>query len=119
MSYQQSRSTCRSWKGQTVFIQQDKQQLHAKGGIMEVIKEAAGDDIVLETQPVNSSDPNVIDLGFVYSTQQLKEDVGMTITEEVVEATMTAFDVYPWELTGDTRARLAESLSELNAKCQG
>ncbi|CAM9295504.1 unnamed protein product [Choristocarpus tenellus] len=64
---------------------------------MEVIKEATGDSIFVESQPAKSPDLNVNNLGFFHSIQQLKEDVGVTNTEEVVEATMEAFDVYPWE----------------------
>ncbi|CAM9820639.1 unnamed protein product, partial [Choristocarpus tenellus] len=34
---------------------------------------------------------------FVPSSNQLKEDVWVTKTKELVEATMEAFNVYPWE----------------------
>ncbi|CAM9241781.1 unnamed protein product, partial [Choristocarpus tenellus] len=36
-------------------------------------------------------------LGFFNSIQQLKEDVGVTNTEDLVETTMEAFSVYPQE----------------------
>ncbi|CAM9963657.1 unnamed protein product, partial [Discosporangium mesarthrocarpum] len=42
-------------------------------------------------------DLNVNDLGFFHSIQQLKEDVGVSSPEDLVEATMEAFDVYPRE----------------------
>ncbi|CAN0442049.1 unnamed protein product [Discosporangium mesarthrocarpum] len=64
---------------------------------MEAIQAKAGDSIILETQPVNSTDLNVNDLGFFHSIQQLKEDVGVSSPEDLVEATMEAFDVYPRE----------------------
>ncbi|CAM9576361.1 unnamed protein product [Choristocarpus tenellus] len=69
-------------------MQQDRAKPHTKGGIMEAIEEAAGDDMVIETQPVISPDLNVNDLGFFHSIQQLKEDAGVTNTEELVKATM-------------------------------
>ncbi|CAM9953052.1 unnamed protein product, partial [Choristocarpus tenellus] len=41
----------------------------------------------------NSPDLNINDLGLFPSIQQLKENVGVTNTEELVEATMEAFNV--------------------------
>ncbi|CAM9254448.1 unnamed protein product, partial [Discosporangium mesarthrocarpum] len=40
---------------------------------------------------------NVNDLGISHSIQQLKEDVGVSSPEDLMEATMEAFDVYPRE----------------------
>ncbi|CAN0494001.1 unnamed protein product, partial [Discosporangium mesarthrocarpum] len=51
----------------------------------------------LETQPANSPDLNVNDLGFFHSIQQLKEDVGVSSPEDLAEAIMEAFNVCPWE----------------------
>ncbi|CAN0475170.1 unnamed protein product [Discosporangium mesarthrocarpum] len=51
------------------------------GGVMEAIQAKAGDSIILETQPANSPDLNVNDLGFFHSIQQLKEDVGVSSSE--------------------------------------
>ncbi|CAN0238269.1 unnamed protein product, partial [Discosporangium mesarthrocarpum] len=64
---------------------------------MEAIQYAAGNNILLVTHPVKSTDLNVNYLGFFHSIQQLKEDVGVTNGKELVEATMKAFNVYPWE----------------------
>ncbi|CAN0100174.1 unnamed protein product [Discosporangium mesarthrocarpum] len=64
---------------------------------MEAIQAKAGDSIILETRPANSPDLNVNDLGFFHSIQQLKEDLGVSSSEDLVEATMEAFDVYPQE----------------------
>ncbi|CAN0366189.1 unnamed protein product [Discosporangium mesarthrocarpum] len=64
---------------------------------MEATQAKVGDSIVLETQPDNSPDLNVNDLGFFHSIQQLKEDAGVSSPEDLVEATMEAFDVYPRE----------------------
>ncbi|CAM9691792.1 unnamed protein product [Discosporangium mesarthrocarpum] len=57
----------------------------------------AGDSIILETQPANSPNLSVNDLGFFHSTQQLKEDEGVSSPENLLEAIMEAFDVCPWE----------------------
>ncbi|CAM9423233.1 unnamed protein product, partial [Discosporangium mesarthrocarpum] len=59
---------------------------------MEEIQAKAGDSIILESQPANSPDLSVNDLGFFHSIQQLKEDVGVSSPEDPVEATMEAFD---------------------------
>ncbi|CAM9986067.1 unnamed protein product, partial [Discosporangium mesarthrocarpum] len=64
---------------------------------MEAIQAKAGDSIILETQPANSPDLNVNDLGFFHSIQQVKDDVGGSSPEDLVEATKEAFDVYPRE----------------------
>ncbi|CAN0202496.1 unnamed protein product, partial [Discosporangium mesarthrocarpum] len=79
--------------GHTIFVQQEGGTSHTKMGIMEAIEEAVGDDIVTETQPANSPDLNVNDLGFFHSIQQLKECVGVTNTQELVEAAAEAFNV--------------------------
>ncbi|CAM9467804.1 unnamed protein product, partial [Discosporangium mesarthrocarpum] len=83
--------------GHAIFVQQDGAKPHTREGVMEAIQAKAGDSIILETQPANSPDLNVNDLGFFYSIQQLKEDVGVFSSEDLVEATMEAFDVYPRE----------------------
>ncbi|CAM9248517.1 unnamed protein product, partial [Discosporangium mesarthrocarpum] len=83
--------------GHTIFVQQDGAKPHTGGGVIEAIQAKAGDSIILETQPGNSPDLNVNDLGFFHSIQQLKEDVGVSSPEDLVEATMEAFDVYPRE----------------------
>ncbi|CAM9169307.1 unnamed protein product [Discosporangium mesarthrocarpum] len=83
-------------RGHTIFVQQDGAKPHT-GGVMEAIQAKAGDSIILETQPANSPDLNVNDLGFFHSIQQVKEDVGVSSPEDLVEATMEAFDVYPRE----------------------
>ncbi|CAM9363527.1 unnamed protein product [Discosporangium mesarthrocarpum] len=72
--------------GHTIFVQQDGAKPHTGKG------DAIG-DIILETQPTNSPDLNVNDLGFFHSMQQLKEDVGVSNGKELVEATIKAFGV--------------------------
>ncbi|CAM9413288.1 unnamed protein product, partial [Choristocarpus tenellus] len=84
-------------EGHTIFMQQDWAKPYTKVGIMEAIKEVAGGDIVIETQPVNSLDLHINELRLFYSIQQLEEDVGVTNTEELVEVFRELFNVYPWE----------------------
>ncbi|CAN0502366.1 unnamed protein product, partial [Discosporangium mesarthrocarpum] len=83
--------------GHTIFVQQDGAKPHTGRGAMEAIRAKAMDGIILETQPSNSPDLNVNDLGFFHSIQQLKEDVGVCSPEGLVEAIMEAFNVCPWE----------------------
>ncbi|CAM9667586.1 unnamed protein product, partial [Discosporangium mesarthrocarpum] len=81
--------------GHKIFVQQDGPKPRTGKGVMEAIQDAAGDEIILETQPANSPDLNVNDLTFFHSIQQLKEDVGVTDGKELVEGTMEASEVYP------------------------
>ncbi|CAM9383319.1 unnamed protein product [Discosporangium mesarthrocarpum] len=64
-------------------------------GSWRQFRQRLGKSIILETQPSNSPDLIVNDLGFFHSIQQLKEDVGVTTAEGLVEATFEAFDIYP------------------------
>ncbi|CAM9154226.1 unnamed protein product, partial [Choristocarpus tenellus] len=59
-------------EGLTIFSQQDGAKPHTKTG-MEAIKEVAGDDIVIEMQPVNSPDLHANDLGYFHSIKQLRK----------------------------------------------
>ncbi|CAM9914671.1 unnamed protein product [Choristocarpus tenellus] len=103
-------------EGHTIFVQQDGAKPHIKGGVMEAIEEVAGNNIVTETQSANSPGFNISDLGFFHSIQQLKEEVGVTNTEELVKVKMEVFNMYP----GDTRVHLAEPLRSLHTvKCWG
>ncbi|CAM9916833.1 unnamed protein product, partial [Discosporangium mesarthrocarpum] len=81
--------------GHTIFVQQDGAKPHTGGGVMEAIQAKAGNSIILETQPANSPDLNVNDLGFFHPIQELKEDMGVSSPEDLVEATLEAFNVYP------------------------
>ncbi|CAN0466107.1 unnamed protein product, partial [Discosporangium mesarthrocarpum] len=81
--------------GHTIFVQEDGAKPHTNKGVMEALQAQAGNSIILETQPSNSPDLNVNDLGFFHSIQQLKEDVGVTTAEGLVEPTLEAFDIYP------------------------
>ncbi|CAM9372035.1 unnamed protein product [Discosporangium mesarthrocarpum] len=92
--------------GHTIFVQQDGAKPHTGWGAMEAIQAKAVDSMVLETQPANSPDLNVNDLGFFRFIQQLKEDVGVSSPEDLVEAIMEAFNVCPW----DTLERVWQSL---------
>ncbi|CAM9972207.1 unnamed protein product, partial [Discosporangium mesarthrocarpum] len=65
---------------------------HTKKGANEAIQ-AEPWEKHHETQPSNSPDLNVNDLGFVHSIQQLKEK----ISEGLVEAMLKALDIYPLE----------------------
>ncbi|CAM9380024.1 unnamed protein product [Discosporangium mesarthrocarpum] len=98
-----------------ILVQQDGAKLHTKVGIMEAIEEAAGGDIVIETQPAKLPDLNVSDLGFFHSIQQLKADVRVTNTQELVEATTEACDVCPWA----TLERVWQCLFEVYGKVMG
>ncbi|CAN0489843.1 unnamed protein product, partial [Discosporangium mesarthrocarpum] len=71
--------------GHTIFVQQDGAKPHTGGGVMETIQAKARNSIILETQPANSPDLSVSNLGFLHSIQQLKEDVRVSSPEDLVE----------------------------------
>ncbi|CAN0238879.1 unnamed protein product [Discosporangium mesarthrocarpum] len=52
--------------GHTNFVQQDGATPHTGGGGLEAIQAKAGYSIILETQPGNSPDLSVNDLGFFH-----------------------------------------------------
>ncbi|CAM9264846.1 unnamed protein product [Discosporangium mesarthrocarpum] len=83
--------------GHTILVQRDGAKPRTENGVKEAVQNAAGDDTALETQPPNSPDLHVNDLGFFHSIQQFKEDVGVTNGEELVKATMETSDVYALE----------------------
>ncbi|CAN0406905.1 unnamed protein product [Discosporangium mesarthrocarpum] len=77
--------------GHTIFVQQDGAKPHTGGGVMEAIQAKPGDSIILETQPdLNANDP-----GFFQSIPAAEGGWGVSSREDLVEATMEAFDVYP------------------------
>ncbi|CAM9196572.1 unnamed protein product [Choristocarpus tenellus] len=86
------KAACLGWKD-TSSCSRTGQTHTPRGGIMKAIWEAPGDDIVIETQPTNSPDLNIKDLGLFHSIQQLKEDIWVNNMEELVEATMEVFNV--------------------------
>ncbi|CAN0136455.1 unnamed protein product, partial [Discosporangium mesarthrocarpum] len=83
--------------GHMIFIQQDGPNPHMWKRALKAVQDAAGDDITLETQPANSPALNINDRGLFHHIQQLKEDVGVTSGEGLVEITMEAFIAYPRE----------------------
>ncbi|CAM9511496.1 unnamed protein product [Choristocarpus tenellus] len=56
-------------EGCTIFVEQDMEKPHTKGGITESIEEVAGDNIPIYTLSANSQDLNDNDLGFFHSNQ--------------------------------------------------
>jgi hypothetical protein len=87
-------------RGQTYFIQQDGARPHtAVGSIEDLIAAGTGDGWVpiIVTQPPNSPDLNINDLGFFAS---LKTNVRLicshcTSREEMMANVLKAFDEYP------------------------
>ncbi|CAM9644054.1 unnamed protein product [Discosporangium mesarthrocarpum] len=51
----------------TIWVQQDGAKPHIRNGVIAAIEAAARENLILETRPPNSSDLNVLDLGFFHS----------------------------------------------------
>ncbi|CAM9664174.1 unnamed protein product [Discosporangium mesarthrocarpum] len=84
--------------GHSIFLLQDGAKPHTKKGVTEAIQAEAGSSIILETQLFNSPSLNMIGLRLFHPIQQLKEEVGVTLPEGLVEGTLEAFNVYPREM---------------------
>ncbi|CAM9684119.1 unnamed protein product [Discosporangium mesarthrocarpum] len=81
----------------TLFVHQDGAKPHTKKEVVEAIQPEAGNSIKVETQPSNFPDLNMNDLALFQFIQQLKESVGVTTAEGLVEAMLEASDIYPRE----------------------
>ncbi|CAM9821337.1 unnamed protein product [Choristocarpus tenellus] len=73
-------------EGHSIFVQQDRAKPHTKGGSWRQLRRDPASQL---------PHLNINDLEFFHYIQLLKQDVGVTNTEELMEATMEAFDVYP------------------------
>ncbi|CAN0508447.1 unnamed protein product [Discosporangium mesarthrocarpum] len=61
------KSRMRGPSTRTIWVLQDGAKPRARNGVIAAIERAAGGHIILETQPPNSPDLNVLDLGFFHS----------------------------------------------------
>ncbi|CAN0188374.1 unnamed protein product [Discosporangium mesarthrocarpum] len=75
----------------TIWIQLDAAKTHARNGVIA----ASWGKLIPETQPPNSPDLNVLDLGFFHSIQQLRDNFGVTNVGDLVEATIEALITTP------------------------
>ncbi|XP_076946159.1 uncharacterized protein LOC143617513 [Bidens hawaiensis] len=77
-----------------IFIQQDNARPHINISDEQFIQEVSrgGFDIRLRFQPRNSSDLNVLDLGFFHAIQSLQEQQVLGPIDELVHAVQTSFD---------------------------
>ncbi|CAM9818409.1 unnamed protein product, partial [Discosporangium mesarthrocarpum] len=70
----------------TIWVQQGGAKPHTRYGVLTAIEAAAGENFILETQPPNSPDLHILDLGFSHSIQLLKDGFLVTNVRELVEA---------------------------------
>ncbi|CAN0155606.1 unnamed protein product, partial [Discosporangium mesarthrocarpum] len=83
----------------TIGVQQDGAKPDARDGVIAASEAAAGANVILETQPSNLPDLNVLDLGFFHSIQRVKDDFGLGLgLGGLVGSTIEAFDDYPLEI---------------------
>ncbi|KAK9705788.1 hypothetical protein RND81_07G081800 [Saponaria officinalis] len=77
-----------------IYIQQDNAKPHIRGDDPDFLNAAQSDgfDIRLVSQPPNSPDLNVLDLGFFRSIQSLQYEISATTVSELVDAVTTAFE---------------------------
>jgi len=80
--------------GSTIFIQQDNARTHISLDDPEFLREATKDgfDIRLMSQPPNSPDLNVLDLGFFSAIQSLQHKESPKSVDELVSAVVKSFE---------------------------
>jgi hypothetical protein len=83
--------------GSTIFIQQDNARTHISLDDPEFLQEATKDgfDIRLMSQPPNSPDLNVLDLGFFSAIQSLQHKESPKTVDELVNAVVKSFENFP------------------------
>lgn len=81
-------------KNEPIYIQQDNAKPHLKDNDEALIEEGLKDGwcIKLKSQPPNSPDLNVLDLGFFNSIQSLQHQQSPTSIDELIECVQSAFN---------------------------
>lgn len=81
-------------KGQRIVIQQDGARAHVKPTDPAVVQACKEDgwNFVIDVQPPNSPDLNILDLSFFVAIQSLQYSHAPTTVDELIEATCDAFD---------------------------
>jgi hypothetical protein len=96
---------------QTIRIQQDNAGPHIKPG--DVLFDESAHyplfDFNILCQPANSPDMNILDLGFFNSIQSLQNDYEMSTIDDIVDATLEAFE----HETPHTLAKVFVSLQQV------
>ena len=92
----------RGWHGKrtnTIKIQQDNARPHVSSDDPYVEAELSKDGRVIElvSQPPNSPDMNVLDLGFFRAIQSLQHQVHQKGTNDLISATISAFQDLHWQ----------------------
>ncbi|XP_056845974.1 uncharacterized protein LOC130497082 [Raphanus sativus] len=86
-------------RGKTIFIQQDNARTHVECGDQDFQEAASKNDfdIHLMSQPANSPDLNILDLGFFSAIQSLQHKECPKTIEDLVGAVEESFKQYPTE----------------------
>jgi hypothetical protein len=87
-------------EGRSVTLQQDGARPHTAGGIIARIEAAAcslGMELVVETQPAQSPDLNLCDLGIFASLQARQQQVWTTTVDGLIKAVAEVWEQYDWQ----------------------
>ncbi|KAL7099001.1 hypothetical protein ACP275_09G054300 [Erythranthe tilingii] len=89
--------------GRQIFIQQDNARTHINQNDVQFRRAPSQDgfDIRLMSQPLNSPDLNILDLGFFSAIQSLQTKEPVKTVDELVAADMKSFEDFP--LTNSNR----------------
>ncbi|XP_074300456.1 uncharacterized protein LOC141631721 [Silene latifolia] len=101
-----------------ISIQQDNAKPHISGKDKE-FKEAATSDgfnIILEQQPANSPDSNILDLGFFRSIQSLQDENPAKTVEELVKNVIQSYEDETFETLDNVWLSLQACMVEIMQK---
>ena len=99
MSFPRSRRSGPSSSRKTIYLQHDNAKPHAStwDATIESVCQSHGWDIQIVSQPPNSPDCNVLDLGFFRSLQTLQLKRNSRCIDDVIAATLSAWCYVKWE----------------------
>lgn len=87
----------------TIYFQQDNARPHVKASDPDFIQAATSDgfNIMIQNQPANSPDLNVLDLGFFNSIQSLQIVKEANTVDELVQNVLEAWEEEPAQILDD------------------
>lgn len=94
----------KSHKSKIIYVQQDNAKPHFRDDDGDVLEEGSRDgwSIRFKSQPPNSPDFNVLDLGFFNSIQSLQHEASPNTIDELIECVQNAFNELNMEKLDNT-----------------
>lgn len=83
-----------NYKNKTIYVQQDNARPHSSDNDQDIVAAGSSDgwNIRFKSQPPNSPDLNVLDLGFFNSIQSLQHEASPNTIDELIDCVQHAFN---------------------------